>query len=184
MAGKSICRIKYDFTVSSQLLVWNHTVNKKSNFQTFDINTPVTGTATDSGTNPTTTGGSIGDCTKDSFTVGTPGNRGSPVICGFNTGQHSKSWFCKMNLLGNMVFTLHYSPFSISWCTWIWRMSKSCIPLWGWQLHSKIRHSSFATYLRKWIRRSSRMPPVSHGLFWKNCFFQLSYNLHLCVCFW
>ena len=104
MAGKSICRIKYDFTVSSQLLVWNDLVIKKSNFQTFDINTPVTGTATDSGTNPTTTGGSIGDCTKDSFTVGTPGNRGSPVICGFNTGQHSKSWFCKMNLLGYSVF--------------------------------------------------------------------------------
>ena len=32
----------------------------------------------------------IGDCTKDSFRVASQGLSGSPVICGFNTGQHSK----------------------------------------------------------------------------------------------
>jgi hypothetical protein len=34
-------------------------------------------------------GGSIGDCTIDQFVVTAPGNKGSPPICGFNTGQHS-----------------------------------------------------------------------------------------------
>ncbi|TRY62107.1 hypothetical protein TCAL_16301, partial [Tigriopus californicus] len=33
-------------------------------------------------------GGAIGDCTTDSFSVTSPGNYGSPLICGFNTGQH------------------------------------------------------------------------------------------------
>ncbi len=32
--------------------------------------------------------GSIGDCTMDTFSLTSPGNVGSPVICGFNTGQH------------------------------------------------------------------------------------------------
>lgn len=35
-------------------------------------------------------GGAIGDCTTDYFSIATPGNRGSPSICGFNTGQHGK----------------------------------------------------------------------------------------------
>jgi hypothetical protein len=35
-------------------------------------------------------GSQIGDCLTDTFTLTSPGNRGSPVICGFNTGQHSK----------------------------------------------------------------------------------------------
>ena len=33
-------------------------------------------------------GNSIGDCISDSFVVETPGNIGTPVICGYNTGQH------------------------------------------------------------------------------------------------
>ena len=36
------------------------------------------------------TGSSIGDCVTDTFTLSAPSNRGSPVICGLNTGQHSK----------------------------------------------------------------------------------------------
>ena len=36
------------------------------------------------------TGAAIGDCVTDSFTLSAPGNKGSPQICGFNTGQHSK----------------------------------------------------------------------------------------------
>ncbi len=35
-------------------------------------------------------GGSIGDCVTDSFTLSAPENRGSPIICGFNNGQHRK----------------------------------------------------------------------------------------------
>jgi hypothetical protein len=36
------------------------------------------------------TGGTVGDCLVDSFTLTSPGNQASPVICGFNTGQHSE----------------------------------------------------------------------------------------------
>ena len=35
-------------------------------------------------------GGALGDCTTDSFAVTAPGGVGSPVICGVNTGYHSK----------------------------------------------------------------------------------------------
>lgn len=45
---------------------------------------------TTSGDASTLNGGAIGDCTKDTFSVTSPGNRGSPIICGFNTGQHSR----------------------------------------------------------------------------------------------
>eukprot|EP00094_Tigriopus_californicus_P013764 TCALIF_13320-PA protein Name:"Protein of unknown function" AED:0.88 eAED:0.88 QI:0/0/0/0.5/0/0.5/2/0/65 len=34
-------------------------------------------------------GGAIGDCTTDTFSVTAPESVSSPVICGFNTGQHS-----------------------------------------------------------------------------------------------
>ena len=37
-------------------------------------------------------GSSIGDCTSDTFVLATAGGIGSPVICGFNTGQHSKQF--------------------------------------------------------------------------------------------
>jgi|688.fasta_scaffold406807_1 hypothetical protein len=33
-------------------------------------------------------GNSIGDCAVDSFSVSSPGNVATPVICGFNTKQH------------------------------------------------------------------------------------------------
>jgi len=35
-------------------------------------------------------GASLGDCVTDSFSITTPGSEGTPVICGFNSGQHSK----------------------------------------------------------------------------------------------
>jgi hypothetical protein len=35
-------------------------------------------------------GGSIGDCVTDTFSFSSPGSNGSPIICGYNTGQHSK----------------------------------------------------------------------------------------------
>ncbi len=39
------------------------------------------------------TGGAIGDCVTDSFVLTAPGNKGSPTICGLNTGQHSMYYF-------------------------------------------------------------------------------------------
>ena len=34
--------------------------------------------------------GSIGQCVDDSFVVAAPGGPGSPLICGSNSGYHSK----------------------------------------------------------------------------------------------
>lgn len=42
-------------------------------------------------------GGALGDCTNDQFSITSPGNMGSPIICGFNTGQHSKM-FRRLNI--------------------------------------------------------------------------------------
>ena len=36
-------------------------------------------------------GSSLGDCVTDSFSITSPGSEGTPIICGFNSGQHSKS---------------------------------------------------------------------------------------------
>ncbi|XP_059078525.1 uncharacterized protein LOC131876989 isoform X1 [Tigriopus californicus] len=68
-ANNNICRIRFDFT-------------------TFNINGPVTGSATATIPALTTAGGAIGDCATDIFTITAPGNFAPPVICGFNTGQH------------------------------------------------------------------------------------------------
>ena len=35
-------------------------------------------------------GGAIGDCNTDQFQISASGGSGSPVICGINTGYHSK----------------------------------------------------------------------------------------------
>ncbi len=59
-------------------------------WQTFNIGGPVAGTVVTAAAN-VLNGGAIGDCTTDTFSVTSPGNRGSPIICGFNTGQHSKN---------------------------------------------------------------------------------------------
>ncbi|TRY62048.1 hypothetical protein TCAL_13257, partial [Tigriopus californicus] len=64
--SSNICRIRLDFT-------------------TFLIAGPTVGTAS---TDTLTNGASIGDCMADTFSVTSPGNQGSPLICGFNTGQH------------------------------------------------------------------------------------------------
>ena len=71
-------------------------------FQTFDIAAPETGT-TVALASPAVqrVGGGLGDCLNDTFSISSPGNSGSPIICGFNTGQHSewracKSWICIM----------------------------------------------------------------------------------------
>ena len=36
---------------------------------------------------------SIGHCTSDAFVITSPGKFGSPVICGTNTGYHSRLCF-------------------------------------------------------------------------------------------
>ncbi len=62
-----ICRIRFDFT-------------------TLTVAGPTTASL---GSTVTNDGSSIGDCTTDSFSITSPGNVGSPIICGFNDGQHS-----------------------------------------------------------------------------------------------
>jgi len=66
--NNDICRIKLDFT-------------------TFNIAGPVVGTSAPAAL-VATTGGSIGSCTRDTFSVTNPGRFASPLICGVNTGQH------------------------------------------------------------------------------------------------
>ena len=58
----------------------------KNYFQVFSIAGPQTGT-TD--TAATTSGGAFGTCYRDTFSLSSGGNLGSPIICGYNTGQHS-----------------------------------------------------------------------------------------------
>ena len=55
--------------------------------QVFQIGDPVTGTTVDAAQN---TGPRVlGACVIDTFSISSQGNAGSPIICGFNTGQHS-----------------------------------------------------------------------------------------------
>ena len=57
-------------------------------FQTFSIYPQKEGTAAASA-RPTTDFGSVGHCENDGFSIASPGNAGSPVICGYNSNQHS-----------------------------------------------------------------------------------------------
>jgi len=66
----NVARIRFDFT-------------------SFVISAPFTGITTLAITVARLNrGGNIGDCIGDSFQITSPGNVASPVICGFNTGQH------------------------------------------------------------------------------------------------
>ena len=75
-ASKDICRIRFDFTK-------------------FVIADPNTGTATTTAPSTTvaTQGYTIGHCHLDRFSISSMGNKGSPIICGTNTGQHSNDHF-------------------------------------------------------------------------------------------
>eukprot|EP00095_Tigriopus_kingsejongensis_P007868 maker-scaffold127_size327531-snap-gene-0.7 protein:Tk07868 transcript:maker-scaffold127_size327531-snap-gene-0.7-mRNA-1 annotation:"PREDICTED: uncharacterized protein LOC101744434" len=64
--SSDICRIRFDFT-------------------TFSIAGPYTGTT---GVINIQDGGALGDCLTDQFSITNPSGAGTPVICGFNTGQH------------------------------------------------------------------------------------------------
>jgi len=66
--NENICRIRYDFMA-------------------FTIAGPSTGTTAADPTAQGNTGGAIGDCLTDTFSVSGVGV-GSPVICGVNTGYH------------------------------------------------------------------------------------------------
>ena len=63
---------------------------KTCSLQTFVIHPPEEGEA-GSTARSTTNYGSIGHCENDGFSIASPGNKGSPIICGYNTGQHSKT---------------------------------------------------------------------------------------------
>jgi len=68
--SSDICRIRYDFTA--------HTLASQSTFTA----------AQDPADTVLTQNYAIGDCTTDQFSIGAPGQMGSPIICGTNTGQH------------------------------------------------------------------------------------------------
>ncbi|TRY74498.1 hypothetical protein TCAL_12450 [Tigriopus californicus] len=89
---KHICRLRFDFT-------------------NFNINGPVTASAISDVdlSAATTLGGAIGDCTTDTFTITAPGNFAPPLICGFNSGQHSNGTISKQNLW--FQFPHHCSEF-------------------------------------------------------------------------
>ncbi len=62
----------------------------KSNFQVFDIAQPYKTDITDPAAGTAlTAAGAVGDCVTDSFVFSSFGNVGSPMVCGYNTGQHS-----------------------------------------------------------------------------------------------
>lgn len=67
--SNNICRIRYDFMA-------------------FTLAAPVEGTTTAAAAGAVSNGGAIGDCLTDTFSISSQGARGSPVICGVNTGQH------------------------------------------------------------------------------------------------
>eukprot|EP00095_Tigriopus_kingsejongensis_P007971 maker-scaffold135_size322082-snap-gene-2.13 protein:Tk07971 transcript:maker-scaffold135_size322082-snap-gene-2.13-mRNA-1 annotation:"hypothetical protein KGM_18655" len=89
--SSNICRIRLDFT-------------------TFNIARPYEGTLEMAALSDA---GAIGDCTSDQFSVTSPGRAGTPVICGFNSGQHmiiDASADCH-----KAAFTLGSSTTSRSW---------------------------------------------------------------------
>ena len=79
--------------VISEDIFSRHVVYKEQPFHRFDfesfaLSDPVLGTAQATGV--ANEGAAIGDCATDQFSITGP-NQGSPVICGTNTGQHSKN---------------------------------------------------------------------------------------------
>ncbi len=57
-------------------------------FQTFEIAGPFAGTTVLAAGD--LNGQAVGDCLWDSFQAGSIGFPSTPIICGYNTGQHSK----------------------------------------------------------------------------------------------
>ena len=58
-------------------------------WQSFNLATQYNGAAVATGS-VNTKGSVIGNCVTDQMAISAPGANGSPVICGYNKGQHSK----------------------------------------------------------------------------------------------
>lgn len=67
-ASTNICRIRYDFTTFV-------TAGPQTGTGMLAVGTAVTDTV-------------VGSCFDDAFSVSSPGNEGSPIICGTNSGYH------------------------------------------------------------------------------------------------
>ncbi|XP_059084969.1 uncharacterized protein LOC131881983 [Tigriopus californicus] len=65
-----------------------HICRIRLDFATFAIAGPAIGTAAAAAADDAVNALKIGDCLTDSFVLSSPGNTASPVICGFNSGQH------------------------------------------------------------------------------------------------
>eukprot|EP00094_Tigriopus_californicus_P010821 TCALIF_10438-PA protein Name:"Protein of unknown function" AED:0.11 eAED:0.11 QI:0/0.72/0.83/0.91/0.63/0.75/12/47/345 len=94
-ANNDICRLRFDFT-------------------TFMINGPITASAVSNTAliGATNAGGAIGDCTTDTFSITSPRNFAPPVICGFNTGQHTTHL---SNQCQNMCWRQEMNTCGICW---------------------------------------------------------------------
>ena len=76
-------------------------------FQTFSIYPQKEGTAAASA-RPTTDFGSIGHCENDGFSIASPGNAGSPVICGYNSNQHSNTHVLDLTVIKHELSWIIY----------------------------------------------------------------------------
>ena len=73
-------------------------------------------------------GSDVGDCTMDTFSVTAPGNVGSPVICGYNTGQHSETLEKYSSYFGSHDLSFLYLTFFYLYLTILaCRDSKCCM---------------------------------------------------------
>ncbi len=114
--NNNICRIRYDFTVSLLFLflVWKSScyIFLCFNFQSFVIGAQNAGTAADAAA-ALVAPDYIGACQIDTFTILTPGAIGPPIICGTNTGYHSKitNQQCSVQtcVTKSGIFNLHFS---------------------------------------------------------------------------
>ena len=54
----------------------------------------------------------LGQCQTDMFSVTAPGNNAPPVICGTNSGEHSKYLYYELNLTlwNNFCFAINLNP--------------------------------------------------------------------------
>ena len=71
--SSDICRIRYDFT-SNQLADQVKATAAEAGGAAADL----------------TSNFRVGDCLTDQMSISAPGGVGSPIICGYNSGQHSK----------------------------------------------------------------------------------------------
>ena len=56
----------------------------------------------------------VGDCLTDQMSISAPGSTGSPVICGYNSGQHS-NFKLFLYPIHNYITTVYFSGFGLCW---------------------------------------------------------------------